>query len=520
MKKMVAGGFLDWFAPGLVLLLLMAPLSKARAASAAELLEKGIYTEETRGDLKAATEIYRQIAEDARADRSLVAQSQLRLGLCQLKLGNRPQAISALDKLMQEFPDQEKLLAIVENHMPQVLDEIVGQIERNYLQEVDRGELIETAIRAIVGKLDSRGSLLRADALEFYGAREMSQLNDHLEQKLAGIGAMLKAESGEVIVQTPLAGSPALDAGLKAGDRIVTIDGTELPEEKAIEAAVKLLRGPVGTDVTVGIKHAGSDQLQEIKLTRNTIRLPSVLGDRRKPDHNWEFMLDEAQKIGYLRLTQVGKQSAEEMYAALTELKSRDMKGLILDLRNNPGGLLDGAVEVADFFVETGRILTVKGRQGETVYEAKAEDTFSGFPVALVVNRKTASSGEIIAACLQDRQRAVVIGERTFGEGIVRGFFRLKNNVGAMKIPVASYYRPSGKAMNRYPDAKDSDDWGVTPDPGYEVSFTDEELKAYEKDRAARDTLSSEATPKLGFEDRQLKKALDYMTAQLSRGKK
>src|SRR5262245_1333344 len=233
----------------------------ALAASAPELLEKGIYTEETKGDLKAAVEIYRQIAEDPRAERSLVAQSQLRLGLCQLKLGNRPQAISALDRLMQDFPDQDKLLAIVEQHMPQVLDEITGQIERNYIHEVDRTELMETAIRAIVGKLDARGSFLRTNDLEFFGPQELNQFNDHLEQKLAGIGAALKAESGEVIVQTPLAGSPAFEAGIKAGDRIVTINGTELPERGALETAVKLLRGPVGTAVSLGIKRQGSDEL-------------------------------------------------------------------------------------------------------------------------------------------------------------------------------------------------------------------------------------------------------------------
>src|SRR5213592_313189 len=129
----------------------------ARAAAAAELLEKGIYTEETKGDLKAAIGIYQEIVDDPRADRSLMAQAQLRLGLCHLKLGDKPQAITALDRLTQEFPDKDKLLAIVEQQMPQVMDEIVQQIERNYIQEVDRGELVETAIRAIVGKLDARG---------------------------------------------------------------------------------------------------------------------------------------------------------------------------------------------------------------------------------------------------------------------------------------------------------------------------------------------------------------------------
>src|SRR6266700_2305980 len=135
-------------------LMLFASAQGARGVSAAELLEKGIYTEETKGELKAASQIYRQIVDDPGADRSLVAQAQLRLGLCELKQGNKPQAILALERLTQDFPDQDKLLALVEPHMPQLLYDLVRQIEQNYIQEVDRGELMETAIHAIVGKLD------------------------------------------------------------------------------------------------------------------------------------------------------------------------------------------------------------------------------------------------------------------------------------------------------------------------------------------------------------------------------
>lgn len=497
-------------------LLLLASACAAYAASPAELLEKGIYSEETKGELEAATEIYRQIVDDPRADRSLVAQAQLRLGLCQLKLGNKPQAITALDRLTQEFPDKDKLLAIVEHQMPQVLDEIVQQIERNYIQEVDRGELMETAIRAIVGKLDSRGGFLRTNDMEFLSPNELKDLNVHIDQKIAGIGAVLKADAGEVVVQTPLPGSPAFERGLRAEDRIVTIDGTALPPNQ-LATAVQLLRGPVGTAVAVGVKRAGSEDVHEIKLVRNTIRLPSVRGDHRKPDNTWDFMLDDQRKIGYVRLGYIGKQSADEMRAALDDLNARGMKALILDLRNNPGGVLDGAVAISDLFLESGRIVTVKGRKEETIYDAKPDGTFSGFPIALLANQKTASAAEIIASCLQDHERAVVIGERTFGQGIVRSLFQLKSGVGAVKLPIAAYYRPSGKSVNRYPWAKDSDDWGVTPDAGYEVALTEEESKQYEKDRTARDILNSEATSKVEFQDRQLQKALECILAQLQR---
>lgn len=499
-------------------LLLLVSMRPMQAAPASELLEKGVYTEETKGELRTAIQIYQEIVDDPGADRSLVAQAQLRLGLCQLKLGNKPQAITALNRLTQEFPDKDKLLSIVEPQIPQVLDEIVQQIELNYIREVDRGDLIETAIRAIVGQLDARGGFLRTNDMEFLSANELKEINISIEQKFAGIGAVLKAETGEVVVQKPLPGSPAFDGGVRAGDRIVTIDGTALRSNE-LATAIQLLRGPVGTAVTIGVKRVGSEDVQKINLVRNTIQLPSVLGERLKPDNTWDFMLDDQRKIGYARLSYIGKQSEAEMRSALEDLKARGMKALILDLRNTPGGMLDGAVAISDLFVESGKIVTVKGRKEETVYEAKREGTFSGFPVALLVNQKTASAAEIIAGCLQDQQRAVVIGQRTFGQGIVRSLFQLKGSIGALKLPVAAYYRPSGKSVNRFPDSKESDDWGISPDAGYEVVLTDEELKQYEQDRAARDVLNDETTPTGKFHDRQLQRALESVQAQLQTNK-
>jgi carboxyl-terminal processing protease len=489
------------------------------AQSAAELMEKGIYAEETKGDLNAATRVYQQIVDHPRADRSLVAQAQLRLGLCELKQGHKPQAISALERLTQDFPDKEKLLGLVEPHMPQLLEDLVKQIEQNYILEVDRTELFETAIRAIVGKLDARG-FLRTNDMEFIGTNELAEMNLHLDQKVAGIGAQLKLDdtTGEVVVTTPMPGSPALKGGLRSGDRLVQVNGSALPAEKKLEGVVKLLRGPVGTAVTVGVKREGVQEPLVLQLVRDTIKLPSVKADHYKPDLSWDFMLDDQKKIGYVRLTQVGRQSPAEMQAALEELKSRGMKGLILDLRNNPGGALGEAVQVADLFVESGRIVTVKGREQETVYDAKADGTFSGFPMALLVNRNTASAAEIIAACLQDHQRAIIVGERSFGQAVVRSLISLKDGVGMLKLPVATYYRPNGKNMNRFPGSKETDDWGVSPDAGYEIALNDEELKQYDKACAAREVLLSETTSKVEshddrFQDRQLQRALEYLQA-------
>jgi len=497
-------------------LALLAGAQATRGASAAELLEKGIYTEETKGELQVASGIYRQIVDDPAAARSLVAQAQLRLGLCELKQGNKPRAISVLERLTQQFPDKDQLLVTIGEQMPSLLDEMVKQIEQNYIQEVDRSELVETAIRAVIGKLDSRGGFLRADDMQFLGTNEMAQINENLEQKIAGIGAALKVDEAthEIVVTTPLADSPAFRGGLLAGDRIAAIDGAPLPAEPKIATVVKQLRGPVGTPVTVGVKRAGSPDVVQIQLVRDTIRLTSVQGDHRKPDQSWEFMLDDQRKIGYVRIAYVSKQSPEEMRTAVAGLEGRGMRGLIFDLRGNPGGSLAEAVAVADLFVSNGRIVTVKGRNGEQAYDAKAEGTFSKFPIVLLVNRKTASAAEIIAACLQDHQLAIVVGERTYGQGIVRSLVQLKGGVGALKLPVAAYYRPNGKNVNRYPNLTDADNWGVQPNEGFEVVFTEQELKEYEKYRDDQFIMNNNSVT-AEFQDRQLQKAVECVRSLL-----
>jgi len=376
---------------------------------------------------------------------------------------------------------------------------------------------VETAIRAVIGKLDARGGLLRADDMQFLSTNEMAQINENLEQKIAGIGAALKADDAthEIVVTTPLADSPAFRGGLLAGDRIAAIDGEPLPAEPKLADVVKQLRGPVGTPVTLGVKRAGSPDVVQIQLVRDTIRLASVQGHHRKPDQSWEFMLDDQRKIGYVRLAYVSKQSPEEMRSAIVGLRGRGMRGLIFDLRGNPGGSLAEAVTVADLFVSNGRIVTVKGRNGEQAYDAKAERTLPQFPMVLLVNRKTASAAEIIAGCLQDHQRAIVVGERTYGQGIVRSLVQLKGGVGTLKLPVAAYYRPSGKNVNRYPNLTDADDWGVQPNEGFEVVFTEQELKDQEK---YRDDLfimnNNAAAPE--FPDRQLLRAVECVKTLLS----
>jgi carboxyl-terminal processing protease len=220
-------------------------------------------------------------------------------------------------------------------------------------------------------------------------------------------------------------------------------------------------------------------------------------------------------------LTHFSRHSADELQAALGDLRSAGMKALVLDLRTNPGGLLSQATEVADLFVEKGTIVSTKGRNSrERVWTAKKEGTFSGFPMAVLVSRFSASASEIVSACLQDHKRAVIVGERTWGKGSVQNVIELEDGGSALKLTTASYHRPSGKNIHRFPDAKKTDEYGVMPDDGFKVPFSDAEMDQYLKYRHGRDVLRKEGPPKSEFKDRQLEKALSYVRDQLHAEKK
>jgi carboxyl-terminal processing protease len=226
--------------------------------------------------------------------------------------------------------------------------------------------------------------------------------------------------------------------------------------------------------------------------------VPSVLGDRRRPDGHWDYLIDPDKKIGYIRITSFIQKTADELKAALDELKEKGMKALILDLRDNPGGLLSSAVEVSDLFIAKGKIVSTKGRNTpEKVYEAEEDGTFRGFPMAVLVNEGSASAAEIVSACLQDHGRAVVVGQRSFGKGSVQNILDLEDGNSVLKLTVATYWRPSGRNIHKFKDAKDSDDWGVTPNPGMEVKLTPEEHLAWIRNRIKRDKDLMTVTPRV-----------------------
>ena len=279
-------------------------------------------------------------------------------------------------------------------------------------------------------------------------------------------------EDGQLKVISPLVGTPAYRAGLEAGDAILEIDG-KCTEGIPIDEAVKQLKGEAGTKVTPDRAACRLAQEGDRHVTREMMHVETVLGDSRKGDDAWDFMLDRDKHIGYIRITafsrdtasevEEGRRTAAEGRAQGTDPRPALQSRRAADARRSKS---------SDLFIAEGKIVSTKGRNTpERTWDAEKDGTFEGFPMVVLVNHYSASASEIVSACLQDHKRAVVIGERTWGKGSVQNVIELEGGKSALKLTTASYHRPSGKNIHRFPDAKESDEWGVMPDDGYEVKL-------------------------------------------------
>jgi carboxyl-terminal processing protease len=395
--------------------------------------------------------------------------------------------------------------------MFETFSRVMSEIEDRYVEEVDERDLFEGALSGMVGRLDQYSAYIPPPAYQ--------QLQETLKQRFGGIGIQvsLEGEQRQLTVESPLYGTPAYRAGMLAGDRILEING-ESTKDFTLQDAVDRLRGAPGTRVKLKVLHLAATDPVDIELERAEIKVATVLGDARAADDTWDFFLTDEDRIGYIRVTQFSESTTEELRAALDWLKQRDMQGLILDLRNNPGGLLESAVDVADLFIDEGVIVSTRGRDGvaRAMYQARADGTFTDFPLVVLVNHYSASASEIVAACLQDHGRATIVGQRTWGKGSVQDVIDLEDGQSALKLTMASYWRPNGHNIHRLSDATEDDEWGVRPLPQDEVKLSDEELAKMFQARRDRDILRPRAAadPQAPLPDRhdpQLQRALEVI---------
>jgi carboxyl-terminal processing protease len=361
-------------------------------------------------------------------------------------------------------------------------------VSQYYVEEVDTRTLFEDAMKGMLSGLDQYSGYIGPDTL--------NQMNASLDQQFGGVGVEVekKQEDEPLTVLSPLVDTPAYRAGIQAGDKILAVDGQTLVGIHLSEA-VKLMRGEPGSELMLTVLRAGRDDSFEVKIVREVIKVDSVFGDTRRADGSWDFHLAENRRIGYLRLTTFGQRTVEELEKVLSSDDDRDpFEAIILDLRGNAGGLLDTAIQTCDLFIDSGRIVSTNGRNGVERTSAEANDTLlvpKHIPMVVLVNKFSASASEILAACLQDHQRALIVGERTWGKGTVQNILDLEGGRSALKLTTATYWRPSGKNIHRHEGAEESEAWGVTPDEGFTVPLADELLEKVLIQRRQRDRYQS-----------------------------
>ncbi|MFA6282773.1 MAG: S41 family peptidase [Desulfurivibrionaceae bacterium] len=313
---------------------------------------------------------------------------------------------------------------------------VLNLVQENYVEEIDSQKAIEGAIRGMLNSLDPHSSYMKPD--------DFKELQVETQGSFTGIGIEITMKDNILTVVSPIEGTPAFAKGLKAGDKIVKI-GDESTQDMSLMEAVKRLRGPKGSEVTISIHRKGWADLKEITLVRDIIPIHSVKSKLLEPGYP------------YIRIINFQAQTTTDFKKALTGMeKQGKIKGLIIDLRNNPGGLLDQSVKIADIFVDDGVIVSTKGRikeQNSTFY-ARDNSTKHNFPLVVLVNEGSASASEIVAGALQDHKKAVIIGAQTFGKGSVQTIIPMDNGAG-LRLTTARYYTPSGRSIQAT---------GITPD--------------------------------------------------------
>ncbi|MCM2375070.1 S41 family peptidase [Aporhodopirellula aestuarii] len=349
-------------------------------------------------------------------------------------------------------------------HTALLVGEALEMIDRYYVEPVDDRQLILSALAGMTATLDQHS--------EFIPPVEYRAFQDTIQQEFAGIGIYVDQPStdGPVRVITPLVGSPALAAGVLPGDEIIEVDG-EVVATLDIREVSERLRGPVGTTVDLTLRRG--DEEVKTTIVRDRIQMESVIGDHRDENNNWVYRLDENPRVAYVRMTSFGDKTVSELESVLRNLNN-DFDAFVLDLRGNGGGLLNAAVEVADMFLNSGKIVSTKTRGGRLEEEAVATQgtlVNTNIPMAILIDHDSASASEIVTAALQDHGRAIVGGTRSFGKGTVQNILPLEYGRSALRLTVAKYFRPSDQNIHRGKDDDEDDIWGVTPDEGLAIEM-------------------------------------------------
>lgn len=382
-----------------------------------------------------------------------------------------------------------------------LLMRVMERVRQDYVdgEKVTYSELIQAAMRGMLNTLDPHS--------EFMDARKYTDLKNDTEGAFGGVGIVVGVRDNFLTVIAPMEDSPAYEAGILAGDRIVKIEGRST-EKTSLPEAVRKLRGEPGSTVKISVQRRTGDQEGEVRdfeLTRAIIKVDTV----KDLNGRSEFPLNE-DKIGYVRITQFGEHTTEELREALDKMEEAGMEGLVLDLRSNPGGLLDQAVKVCDIFLPDDQlIVSTEGRSGQRrgeEYKATGKDEYPGLKIAILVNKWSASASEIVAGCLQDLDRAYVIGETTFGKGSVQSIMPLNDGT-ALRLTTAKYYTPSHKVIHEK---------GIKPNS--EVTMTPQEEEALYLKRVVGgfDSLAPEQKERIqDVRDVQLDRAIDYLKGQI-----
>jgi len=379
----------------------------------------------------------------------------------------------------------------------EILTSVMEIIRKDYVDGANLSyqELIYGAMKGMLSGLDPHSQFMEPSSYK--------EMKEETEGQFGGIGVVIGMKDGIITVISPIEDSPGFKAGLLPGDKIIRIEGKSTDKVSLLEA-VKQLRGVPGTKVTITYMRQKSNDIKDLTITRATIKVESVKDTRMIND-----------KIGYIRIIEFKERTSEEFENALLKLEKLGMEGLVLDLRNNPGGLLESAVDVSGKFLAKGElVVSTEGRNPavKTMYRVRNSDQHPSYPIAILINEGSASGSEIVAGALQDTKRAVVVGETSFGKGSVQSVMPLRDG-SAIRLTTAKYYTPSKKVIHEHgitPDIivpMNEDDWGQILQQRSQIKVDDDEDKNEKTDKAT-DPLAKKEPP---VRDTQLDRAIDLL---------